>query len=642
MLKEKMNKSFSMFLSALLLIGAIMVPFLNATLKTVQAAQETTTNVVIHKLQYDQGGTAPSIVNDGSILSLPTGVEAYDKAKYGDVSFTLVDITAYEPTKPIDTIQQEISALTQSQYNDWITQNGTIVATKSVDANGEATFSNVPSYDADGNHHVYAIFETSSSSAFVSQIAQPIVIALPMVNDSGTILSTVNLYPKNEVKDLELTLVKYGEAMATGSELAGAEFQLYSGTPGSGTLVSNTVLTTNSEGVISITGLTINDYYLVEIKAPDGYLINPNAQNNSFNKLTFSVTESGITSTQNTIKLVNYKKPDSEKTVENGTSPSGNNSSFSIGDLVQYKNSIYVPTDIMGGTVVDAQNNTQTTSAYRVFNYKDVGGTGLTYTKARSDLTVAGVASDSTTVTLVEGTDYTYTDVTNGFVINFIMSTGTVSTKVASLASGNINVSYKMAINDDAKTIIESGNGLNNSFDLSFNNNPDTSIDDEHIKGDVPVYTGGAKFIKEDSRTSDTLAGAEFVIKNSDNEYFNGWQTDSSGNKTIQWVATQPTSGDGVLISGTDGTFEIFGLPFGTYTLVEIKAPDGYTLPAQDVTFEITKDSYITVNQLVTVKNFKKPSLPITGSALLIGSIILGLLLIGAAVIYYRKRTVNE
>lgn len=441
------------------------LPLVNSTVYAAEQTAPNTQNLSVQKVMYE--GVKPSITNDGEEKQLPDGAEKFNPEKYGDVEFTLVDITSYFNNKGEKGIQEELNGLTAEEYSNWINTHkeaNTTPVTHSVNNDGKVNYDNVLATNQDGTGHVYAILETKSAKGLIEQIAQPIVVSLPMTNVVGNgWLNTINLYPKNKVKSLSFKLTKYGEEISDTNKLAGATFDLYSGVPGNGTKLNKDVLTTNKDGVITVDNLTKGNYYFVETSAPKNYVIGSNALNDNNNKLKFSIGSNGVDKNSLHIEFINYLKPESNKEVTNGTAPRTNESSFTIGDTVDYENTIRVPKDIAGGKIING-DSTETTSAYSVFNYKDIAGTGLSYLGQAKDVNVT--AQDGTKLEL--NTDYTYEGLQNGFKINFIMNNGKVSNKVASLAGQNLKVSYPMILNEDA--LIDGP--VENSFDLSWNNNP--------------------------------------------------------------------------------------------------------------------------------------------------------------------------
>ncbi|MBP2098481.1 SpaA isopeptide-forming pilin-related protein [Enterococcus rivorum] len=612
--------------------AAILPVGFHSDFTTAYAAEATAPSaqtIVIHKLMYT--GTTPSITNTGEALTLPAGVKPFDSAKYGDVQFTVVDITDYAKTRAIGDIQTTVNGLAQTQYNNFITTNkkvGTTATVKSVDANGEISFASLAAKEADGTGHTYAIFETKSAKGLVGQLAKPLVISLPMTNVAGDgFLSTINVYPKNEVKELSFELLKYSEEIGVGKQLAGAEFDVYKGTPGKGTKVNSTSLTTDSKGSIKVSGLTLGDYYFVETKAPGEHAISGSALNDAENRLTFKITENTTTAEDLHIDFINFLKPTSKKEVTNGTAPKTNNSTFAIGDAVAYQNTIRVPKDIMGSSTLQPNGSLFESTPYTVFNYTDTAGTGLSYFGKDTDIKIT--TKDGTVLKL--GTDYTYSAVAKGFSINFIVG-GTVSPTVAAAKGENLTISYQMILNESA--VIDGP--IENSFDLAWNNTPGAKGVNDHIKGKVPVYTGGAKFVKEDASTKAKLQNAKFVIMNEKGQYFDGWaDANTDGVKDAKWSNTQPTTGGGVFTSNASGAFEIAGLSYGKYSLKEIQAPDGYQLLTNTVDFEIKDKTYTTQ---LAVENSKRPTMPITGSTQLIITLVAGVALVSVAGVYYKKR----
>ncbi|MDT2828287.1 SpaH/EbpB family LPXTG-anchored major pilin [Enterococcus viikkiensis] len=170
---------------------------------------------------------------------------------------------------------------------------------------------------------------------------------------------------------------------------------------------------------------------------------------------------------------------------------------------------------------------------------------------------------------------------------------------------------------------------------ITFDNNFYDKHDTEKIK------TFGKRFVKEDANTKEKLAGAEFKITNGSGKYLQ--YLDASNNPiatvtgdkmdsavAVQWVDSKEMGT--TLVSGTDGKFSVFGIASGSYTLIETKAPDGYvTMP--DLTF-VADDG----TQTLSVINKSKEILPSTGGMGIIGLVLLGVITITGAAIYFKKR----
>ncbi|MCD7766761.1 MAG: Cna B-type domain-containing protein, partial [Lachnospiraceae bacterium] len=109
-------------------------------------------------------------------------------------------------------------------------------------------------------------------------------------------------------------------------------------------------------------------------------------------------------------------------------------------------------------------------------------------------------------------------------------------------------------------------------------------------------FTSGLTIRKVAEGTSVGLAGVIFVLKNSDGNYLMFADGSYSGTR-------EKVNADCYLTTGTDGTVTIDGLTYGTYTLSEYQAPDGYQLSketwkikVQGRTAESGWESYVTVD----------------------------------------------
>lgn len=123
-----------------------------------------------------------------------------------------------------------------------------------------------------------------------------------------------------------------------------------------------------------------------------------------------------------------------------------------------------------------------------------------------------------------------------------------------------------------------------NSATITYSNDPNTTGTGKTEPSTETVYTYSVTLNKKSTIGKD-LEGAEFVVKDSAGKYIKVDPT----TKAITLVENQ---GDATVYTG--GTFTIEGLKEGTYELVEIKAPEGYTT-VSGLTFTISNDDNSTI-----------------------------------------------
>ncbi|WP_414054784.1 SpaH/EbpB family LPXTG-anchored major pilin [Macrococcus equi] len=257
---------------------------------------------------------------------------------------------------------------------------------------------------------------------------------------------------------------------------------------------------------------------------------------------------------------------------------------------------------------------------------------------------------------LTNATDYnvTYDAATRVAKVDF---TAAGLTKLGQAGTtGKVNIMIPTVINNTA--II--GQPILNGATLNFDNGhgittePGGTTPPEVPPTDIPkVYTGGKNFVKTDG-ASGTLQGAEFVIKNEAGEFL----VQNATTLTATWTTDQSQATK--FTSDAAGKFEVKGLSYGAdgsnntgstdYFLVEVKAPAGYTIPTNpETTFTVNATSYYSDPTAITDATAqataapqeiinKKTSIPNTGGMGTVLFTVVGLMMMSAAIIVYRKR----
>ena len=167
-----------------------------------------------------------------------------------------------------------------------------------------------------------------------------------------------------------------------------------------------------------------------------------------------------------------------------------------------------------------------------------------------------------------------------------------------------ILVTYNAAVDSDAYNYKD---GMVNTAYLEYDNDPYDDTGYRTIEDNEIVYTYALQITKTGDN-SEVLEGAEFELKRHDPEGTMKFVKESDG---IYHVATQDEANTAVerVVSNIGGIIQIKGLDVGSYTLTEVKAPDGYTLPSnpnttitlsEGETTDGTLDSIIANGVLVT------------------------------------------
>ena len=533
------------------------------------------TNLVVHKYYGVGLKELPQIINKRGIKDFDAkGLEAYGKEakeKYGEVKFTIYKLEDPNDKNTLVQIQQKVNVgedgtatnnaiptinedKTQATVNGETYKMVKVGEEKAIGDDGTLTFEGL-------DNGTYILVETTSNKNFIPEagLAVPSLISLPLANEKGDgFEGEAHTVPKNNVTETPFTFRKYKNAKGEDKLLAGAEFQLYKGIPGSGEKVGDPI-ETNEKGEIVFEGLTTGDYYLVETKVPDNeakLYISPFAQNDEHNQLRFSIGELGVENYS--AELINYERPDAEKRVNDGrhddkaernrdgehVSEGNHRHNFNRGDAVPFIESGDIPADVMGGQEMKVGDETRIQTPAGRLNFVDIPGKkleivgeGTLSQKLGLKVTAKGPGEDAKEEVLEEGKDYKVVEHNvskgegkdkveyKGFKIDFIVREGykytpykgaetltinTVSEKVAKLAGGKFTAKYNMSLTQDAKPdeIIE------NEMTYTYNNSPDLDTAKDHVVKDKDnVETYGKKFKKTTTKAKGLLEDKESGIE---------------------------------------------------------------------------------------------------------------------------------
>lgn len=212
-------------------------------------------------------------------------------------------------------------------------------------------------------------------------------------------------------------------------------------------------------------------------------------------------------------------------------------------------------------------------------------------------------------------------------------------------------IKYTAHLNSNA---VVTNTGVPNEATIIYSNNPNSNGTGESNPDETNVYPINLELIKIDGKDSTALDGAKFVLTRLYNE---GGSTHTeyakldANNKLDSWA--HHAEGDGCAADAADhlaavadgevgtvlttvsGKLNVYGLDAGTYTLVEIEAPDGYNKLVEGIHFTVnatineetdtiasmtgtTNQGTITFDPttatvVLTIPNFKGDVLPSTG-----------------------------
>ena len=370
-------------------------------------------------------------------------------------------------------------------------------------------------------------------------------------------------------------------------------------------------------------------YYLV-VPNPKGSTPDTDHQNRGTDAMLVNVNENAQTMQLKTVY------PTVDKKVGEGDGQ--NHASASVGDKLNFTLTSVVP-DI-----------SEYTKGYQ-FSFVDTLSEGLTFNEGSVKVMIGGqnVTSDCTIVNPSTGNN-------NALTIHFGTTQGNLQGDDAagkydatSLFSGKagqkITVTYTATLNENAQI----GTDNDNTVKVVYSNNPSTNGIGESGESKTHQYT--FKFDLNKTDGTNPLANAQFQLKDSEGNVID---LIHAGTDTYRPTETGETGVDeGIVTTPANGVIHFTGLAEGTYTLHEVKAPEGYNTAAdtnvviaaeydeQDGTLKswsVKVDNQAQAGQTVEVVNHAGTLLPGTGG---IGTVIFtvaGIVLIVAGVAWAMRR----
>lgn len=454
---------------------------------------------------------------------------------------------------------------------------------QTTDATGKTKFDNL-------TLGLYLVQETEAPAQITGKVGD-FLVSVPMTNAAGDDwLYDVHVYPKNSSTYGEVTLQKKGKiGSADATNLKGAQFKLEvqkNPTTWEHVLKNNKgadigvagILTTGSDGKITVKDLAPGDYRFVEVKVPEntGYIADLKtayrftvAEKDSpddgatYKAGSILIDGEKVDTAQYPIEVINYK-PAVEKEVQNKAGDWKNASvDYSVGDTIPYRVTVDVPAniaDLKTFTLTDTPKNQE----YQTGTLK--------------------IYSDSNFATETLVGEYTVTSENSGWKITFDPK------KLSSVAGEKIYISFKMTLKEGA---IVGSTGNTNKINLDYSNKilPDGTPDPgtpetDKIENETTVYTFAIAVEKVDASNGNALNGVTFDLyrKLSDDAAVEG----NVSENPVKGLTGKFEKVETDLTTNTEGKISVPGLAKGDYWLVETKTIDNYNLLKAPINVPIT------------------------------------------------------
>lgn len=542
------KRTLAMLLCAVMALGLMAVAASAADAALIDTAAKG--SITITKYESATKGSNGDGTNDPSI---PEGA-----TPLAGVTFTLYKVMDADAVVKYyngkDTQNVTVANyVTGGKINDGITASGTAT----TNASGVATFSNL-------EVGMYVVIETAYPDK-VTIPCDPFLVSIPMTNpDNETAwMYDVNVYPKNATSEGNVILKKEGTDTQL---LPGVVFQLYKYV-GNEWIAEGSPCTTDASGQIQYSNLTPGSYKLLEISAPNGYIVDGRptyfsvTENNTVLKSSIpsAVPQSRATFSGSGTKTLTITVPNYKPVIDKYSRD--HKYSAMAGQQIDFTIRIRVPMnigDLKTFTLTDSMSPMEISQDENGKNKISVESSALTSTG-----TMTGLPDDFYTVKLSQN--------------RTIMTITFDPAKLASCKGQDIFVYYTANI-----AAGQPGQGeYTNTAELTYT----TKLDEDGKETGTGTLTDVEKIYNFDidiSKVAETsngrpLGGVEFMLYKEDKTTpVSFYQTSVS-----TYFASTTGTTQKIITGDRDdalGKIALSGLPAGTYYLKEIKTADGYNL----------------------------------------------------------------
>lgn len=470
---------------------------------------------------------------------------------------------------------------------------------------------------------IYVLKEITAPDQITTPLAETSLISIPMVNtatssnnENAQWIYDVSVYPKNHESTgtLELTKVDqndnplqdvvfelYKKEFDKDGNLPTGDWEAVTTTIANNGTSTDLVLKTGADGKITLANLPANlygtQYKLVEVSAPNGYIVNQtplyfkvNVDNTmSWNKASGDANDcnnknTGVTATEITtapklsITLRNEQLSLTKEVKANGGENWKQDEQYRLDDEITFRLTAYVPNNV---------------AELETFEIKDLPSVGIT----DDNTSVTVKYTDNNQEKALTGDQFSVT------VISAVASTNGQGFKLTLTDSGKtatagkfIQIEYKAHMNANA---VIAGKGNGNKATLTYSKYIGGGERTYAITDEARVYTYQYQITKhKDSATGDVVGGVAFKLLDATNpENILKVVKLENGKYRLAIATDADTVKTDTLVTKTDGTILIQGLENGTYYLKETKTIPGYNLLSEPFEIKLNVTETTTWNE---------------------------------------------